>query len=73
MGKIMAYEGLRGAIFFGIGGTIIFWLYYVFLSNSSHPPDPVMIIFSFLGFFVLGLGLWLTVEAGVRGAKQNPS
>jgi hypothetical protein len=72
-GNIMANEGLRGAIFLGIGGTILFWLYYLFLSNSSSPPNPVMIILSFLGFFVLGLGLWLIVEAGIRGAKKNPS
>jgi hypothetical protein len=32
-----------------------------------------LIIFSFFGFFVLGLGLLLIVEGGIRKAKQAPS
>jgi hypothetical protein len=32
-----------------------------------------MIILSFLGFFVLGLGLLLIVEGGMRKANQAPS
>ena len=71
----MANEGWRGAIFLGIGGTILSWMYYLFstihIYSSSFFPE--LIIFSFLGFFVLGLGLWLIIEAGIRRAKLPPS
>jgi hypothetical protein len=77
----MKYKGLFGAFLLAIGGTIIFLLYYVFFqmgySHVYYPAypaiDPVFIIFSFLGFFVFGLGLWLIVLSGKAETKPTPS
>jgi ABC-type Mn2+/Zn2+ transport system permease subunit len=77
----MEYKGLLGALLLAIGGTILFLLYYVFFqmgySHVYYPGipaiDPVLIIFSFLGFFVFGIGLWLIVQSGKAETRQNPS
>jgi uncharacterized membrane protein len=75
----MANEGLGGAFLFAVGGTILFAMLYVlnvllpdyryqtFASISSY------IIFSFFGFFILGLGLWLIAQSGKSEIKQTPS
>jgi hypothetical protein len=71
----MAHEGWRGAIFLGVGGTILFWLYYLFSTIHDYSASffPELILFRFIGFFVFGLGSWLIIEAGIRRAKLPPS
>jgi hypothetical protein len=50
-------------------GCIICFLQFMFILHRFSE----LIIFSFFGFFVLGLGLLLIVEGGIRKAKQAPS
>ena len=75
----MANQGLGGAALFAIGGTILFLLSIVFLSNASSnsgipfPMAAFLSVIIFIGFLTLGLGLWIIIEAGIRGAKQNTS
>jgi membrane-bound metal-dependent hydrolase YbcI (DUF457 family) len=77
----MTDEGLGGALLIGIGGTILFVLYYEFMSNvyshvfagTTFDPVIIVIIFSFLGFMILGLGLGLIVQSGKPKPHQNPS
>jgi hypothetical protein len=77
----MDSKGLLGALLLAFGGTILFLLYYIFFqlgySHVYYPAipslDPVFVIFSFIGFFVFGLGLWLIVQSGKTETKYNPS
>ncbi len=75
----MANEGLGGAFLLAVGGTILFamlYLQFVFLPTYRNQSPGSMIfylIFSFFGFFVLGLGLWLIAQSGKTETKQTPS
>ena len=68
-------EAFRGAVLLGIGGTILFSLYYLIALtvnlNSDNSPSafPMVIILSFIGFVTIGLGLALILQAG----KKNKS
>ena len=57
-------EALRGAILLGIGGTILFSLYYLLTLSTDHSSSglPVVAVVSFLGFVAIGLGLALIVQ-----------
>jgi hypothetical protein len=63
-------EAFRGAILLGIGGTILFSLYYFItvaanLNNGNATSAfPMVLILSFIGFVTLGLGLALILQAG---------
>ena len=63
-------EAFRGAILLGIGGTILFSLYYLIsmltnLNNDNSPSAfPMVITLSFIGFVTIGLGLALILQAG---------
>ncbi len=67
----MEYKGLFGAFLLAIGGTILFLLYYIFFQMGyshvyfpAYPAlDPTFIVFSFVGFFVAGIGLLLIVQS----------
>jgi hypothetical protein len=65
-------EAFRGAILLGIGGTILFSLYYLISmatnlnSNNSPSAFPMVIILSFTGFATIGLGLALILQAGKK-------
>jgi hypothetical protein len=75
----MGYGGLDGAFLFAVGGTILFAMLYVLnvlLPNYNYQTSAsigLFIGFSFLGFLILGLGLWLIVEDGKVETKQTPS
>ena len=59
-------EVLRGAILLGIGGTLLFVLYYLIttISNSNGPSQlPLVIVFSFVGFVAIGLGFALILQS----------
>jgi hypothetical protein len=53
-------EAFRGAVLLGIGGTILFSLYYLIsvavnLNNgNSTSALPIVIILSFIGFVTIG-------------------
>jgi len=65
-------EAFRGAILLGIGGTILFSLYYLISTvtnlNTDNSPSafPIVITLSFTGFVTIGLGLALILQAGKR-------
>ena len=66
----MANEGAAvGALLLGVGGAILFALLYTIIApsydNSAYRlPVNGVVFFSFIGFLVLGIGLWLIVQAG---------
>ncbi len=70
-------EAFRGAVLLGIGGTILFSLYYLISSavnlnnGNSTSAFPIVIILSFIGFVTIGLGLALILQAGKIGKIQN--
>jgi hypothetical protein len=74
----MDYKGLLGVLLLAIGGTVLFMLYYIFFQMGysqvyfpAYPSlNPVLIVFSFLGFLVFGLGLLLIVQGGKTETKQ---
>ena len=63
-------EAFRGAILLGIGGTILFSLYYLITVAANLKTDnptsafPIVLILSFIGFATIGLGLALILQAG---------
>jgi hypothetical protein len=75
----MANEGLGGAFLLAVGGTILFAMLYVLnvlLPNYNYQTSASIggyIGFSFLGFFILGLGLWLIALSVKSETKQTPS
>ena len=75
----MANEGLGGAFLLAVGGTILFAMLYVLnvlLPDYRYQTSASIgsyIIFSFVRFLILGLGLWLIVKDGKIETKQTPS
>jgi hypothetical protein len=73
----MANEGLGGAFLLAVGGTILFAMLYVLnvpdYRIQTSASISAYIIFSFFGFFILGLGLWLIAQSGKSETKQTPS
>jgi hypothetical protein len=64
VGKVMLNKGLTGTLFLAIGGTIVFALLIGFFSMIFHdsinfPLEVLFLLFSFIGFFMVGLGLWV--------------
>lgn len=55
-------RGFAGAFFFVIGATTILFIAIVgfgAIINSQNPIIPPFVIFAFLGFLLVGIGLWL--------------
>jgi hypothetical protein len=73
----MTNEGVGGAIVLAVGGTILFYSLYVFLWDSFHNvlsmPIFETLVYTFIGFLILGLGLWFIVQSRKPETKQNPS
>ncbi len=59
--------GIAGALIFAFGATIIFSL---FMAPSGLMVPPV-ILYSFIGFFLVGLGLWMIIHARIREKDQT--
>jgi hypothetical protein len=60
-------EAFRGALLLGIGGTILSILYYLISVTTNHNSPsafPMVLVFSFVGFVTIGLGLSLILQAG---------
>ena len=63
-------NGVLGVLFFGIGATLVFLCFaatQTFDKYNTIKPD--LIIVSFIGFIMLGLGLLLIAQSGNQ--KQN--
>ena len=72
---------LRGLLSFALGGTM---LIFVFYNMILHPQlmgyDQSVVLswiaqdalFGFIGFLLVGLGLWLIIRDARRETKQNP-
>jgi hypothetical protein len=66
----MEYKGLLGTLLLATGGTILFLLFYIYFQMGyshvyfpAYPAiNPEFIAFSFVGFFVLGIGFWLIMQ-----------
>jgi hypothetical protein len=60
----------------GLGGTFLFAMLYVLFYSINYRNQTFSIIpylfFSFFGFLVFGLGLWLITLSGKPDSKQNP-
>jgi hypothetical protein len=73
----MTNEGAVGALILAVGGTILFYSLYVLLwdafHNSLSMPLLAILFLSFIGFLILGVGLWYIVQSGKPETKQNPS
>jgi len=75
----MGNEGLGGAFFLAVGGTILFAMLYLItvylpaFRDLSSGSIIFYLIFSFFGFFILGLGLWLIAQSGKSETKQTSS
>ena len=68
--KVMTASGLGGALVFAIGGTLVFFMLFYLLTSGSYVNATAFTVYSFFGFLLLGLGLWLIVN-DVK-PKQNP-
>jgi hypothetical protein len=68
----MTSLGVAGIISFAVGGTVLLQGYYDWLTSL-----PVMVgresvaIFSFLGFLLVGTGLWLIMKDSKTETKQT--
>jgi hypothetical protein len=76
----MANEGLGGALLLSIGGTILFSLLYNIITTSTSVnerysilPIAILVIFSFVGFLFVGMGLSLIAESGKPKPEQKAS
>lgn len=64
--------GFGGAILFAIGGAILFGgLFDLFTRPDADQFGFVLL--GLLGFFIIGLGLWLIALSGKPETKQTPS
>ena len=61
-------------LLFGIGGAVIFSVSADAMNNifrnNGFLPMPIDTLFSFIGFVVVGLGLYLIVQSGQPDSKQ---
>ena len=71
----MANEGLGGAFLFAVGGTILFAMLFLYFYSLNYRSQTFSIepylIFSFFGFLILGLGLWLIAKDRKPETKQS--
>jgi hypothetical protein len=68
-------NGVLGIVSFAVGGAVLFFLWSMVLGSviSTLPAPavtPFTLVFSFLGFLLVGLGLWLIVQDR-PGTKHN--
>ena len=65
-------NGLLGVLLFGLGATMVFLCFAATQTFDKYTPvRPDLIIVSFIGFIMVGLGLWLIVQSGKPETKQN--
>ncbi len=67
----MTAQGLVGVFSFATGGTLLSVLFFMALFTKGTPL--LWIAFAFIGFVLVGVGLWLIVQDKKPEAKQNPS
>jgi hypothetical protein len=66
--------GFLGVLLFGLGATMVFLCFAATQTFDKYSPvRPDLIIPSFIGFIMVGSGLWYIVQSGKPDAKQTPS
>jgi hypothetical protein len=65
--------GLMGVILFTVGGAILFSGLGDLFYNGDYTSPVGFVMIGLLGFFFIGLGLWVIVLSGKPETKQNPS
>jgi hypothetical protein len=59
-------QGLAGAFFLAIGGAILFEALYYVLHSGEYGASSIGIppydVLGFIGFLIVGVGLWLIVR-----------
>jgi hypothetical protein len=68
----MVLKGLAGIAGFACGGTLLSKLFLDTLRGYG-PSGDGLAVFAFLGFMLLGLGLWLIVQDVKPITKPNPA
>ncbi len=58
----MGTLGLMGVFAFAIGGTILFSMLFFVLTASNEIQGDSVSVFGFLGFLLMGLGIWLILR-----------
>ncbi len=58
----MGALGLMGVFAFAIGGTILFSMLFFVLTRGNEIQGDSASVFGFLGFLLLGLGIWLILR-----------
>jgi hypothetical protein len=69
---VKAELGVLGAFAFAFGATVVLLLCFTFVKYSSALNSPLY-LFVFLGFLLIGLGLWLIALSVKSETKQLPS
>ena len=72
---------LEGPLSFALGGTMLIFVFYnIILHPQLMGYDESVVLswivqnalFGFIGFLLVGLGLWLIIRDARRETKQNP-
>ncbi len=58
----MGTLGLMGVFAFAIGGTILFSMLFFVLTAGNEIQGDSVSVFGFLGFLLMGLGVWLILR-----------
>ncbi len=58
----MGTLGLMGVFAFAVGGTILFSMLFFVLTAGNEIQGDSVSVFGFLGFLLLGLGIWLILR-----------
>ncbi len=58
----MGALGLMGVFAFAIGGTITFSMLFFVLTRGNEIQGNSVSVFGFLGFLLIGLGIWLILR-----------
>jgi Na+-transporting NADH:ubiquinone oxidoreductase subunit NqrD len=66
----MAVLGILGAFLFALGGALLFNILFEVLTRGSEFNQTGLSVFAFLGFFLVGLGLWSIVH-DAKAVGQN--
>lgn len=68
-------QGLAGAFFLGIGGAILFEALNNVLHSGEYGASSIGVpgydILGFIGFLIVGVGLWLIVQRWKPEMKEN--
>jgi hypothetical protein len=69
-----ALYGLLGVIFFAIGGASLFYQLSIVLGRNTYFTGAFDSFLGYgIGFFLVGLGLWVIVLSGKPDTKQTSS